>query len=130
MTTRAFNWVRLDCAFARNDKVLSLIEGNEWRAISVYCFALGHCRDQKTAGFISRAALRMLHGRSKDAAVLVAEGLWHEEAGGWLVHDWGDYQETNEEQELRSSRARIAAEKRWGHRRAMPRALPLAERGP
>ena len=116
MASRAFNWVRLDVAFARNDKVLSLVEQGQWRAIAVYGFALGHCREQKTAGFISKAALPMVHGRPRDALALVAERLWFPEAGGWLVNDWADYQETDEEIELRSSKARIAAEKRWAQR--------------
>lgn len=113
MTARAFNWVRLDCAFSRNDKVLSLVEQNQWRAIAVYCFALGHCRDQKTAGFVSLGALRMLHGRAKDAELLVAERLWVKVDGGWVVNDWAEYQETNEEIEARSSRAQHAASIRW-----------------
>ncbi len=114
MAARAFNWVRLDCAFSRNDKVLSLVERGEWRAIAVYGFALGHCRDQKTAGFISRAALPLVHGRPRDAAALVSERLWHSEAGGWMVNDWNDYQETDAEIEARSNRGRSAAAVRWG----------------
>ena len=114
MASRAFNWVRLDCAFSRNDKVLSLIERNEWRAIAVFGFALGHCRDQKSKGFISRAALPLVHGRPKDAAALVSERLWHPEPGGWLVNDWDQYQESDQEIDARSIRARSAAAVRWG----------------
>lgn len=120
MTSRAFNWVRLDCAFSRNDKVLSLVEQGQWRAIALYAFALGHSRDQKTAGFISRGALPMLHGRPRDAQALVEERLWIVDGGGWLINDWADYQETDAEQEARSKRARHAAGMRWGQPEEMP----------
>lgn len=112
--SKAYNWVRYDCAISRNDKILALIEHGEWRAIALYGFALGHCREQKTAGFVSRAALPMLHGRPRDAAALVRERLWEIDPGGWMVHDWSEHQETDDEIEARSRRARAAAAVRWG----------------
>ena len=112
--TKAYNWVRLDTAFARNDKVLALAGANDWRAISVFCFGLGHCREQKTAGFISKAALGFIHARPRDAEALVDVGLW-EPAGdaGWRVHDWESYQETDDEMRARSDKAQHAAQVRW-----------------
>lgn len=126
MAQRAFNWVRLDCAFSRNDKILSLVANNEFRAVALYCFALGHSRDQKSAGFISRGALPILHGRSRDAAALVRERLWVIAPGGWLINDWDEYQETSEEMQARAARASKAADVRWAKANARSNAASNA----
>lgn len=107
-------WVRLDTAFPRNHKLLALLGGREGhRAAVVYVCGLAYAGEQGTDGFIPREALGLLHGRLLDARRLVDAGLWHAEAGGWLINDWREYQPSTEETELRSKKARAAALARW-----------------
>jgi hypothetical protein len=111
----ALNWVRLDTSLARNHKMLALLDMKDGhRAVAAYVFGLGYCGEQGTDGFIPRAALPFIHARSTEATRLVEVGLWERDPGGWMVHDWKDYQPSNEESEKRSTKARTAAAARWG----------------
>lgn len=110
------NWVRLDANLHSNYKVLTLLaERNGDHALNVYCFALGYSGAHGTAGFIPIAALGLFHGKPRDAAQLVAVGMWHEVPGGYEIHDWLEYQPTDEESIARSARAKKAAETRWAN---------------
>lgn len=75
--------------------------------------------DQLTDGFVPRHVLPMLDGTAREAASLVASGLWHEVDGGWQFHDWADHQPSREAvldrrskdaERLRKWRERKAAE--------------------
>lgn len=108
------NWVRLDCGFPRNHKVLVLVgQKDGHRTAFVYTCGLAYCGEHGTNGFIPREALPFLHARKADADRLVAIGLWVKDPGGWLVNDWAEYQPSTEENERRSTKARIAANARW-----------------
>ncbi len=108
-------WVRLDTAFPRNHKILLLLDGREGhRTAFVYLCGLAYAGEQGTDGFIPKPALRILHGRPADAVRLVDVGLWNESAGGWEVNDWNEYQQTSDESQARSEKARRAAAARWG----------------
>lgn len=109
------NWSRLDANFATNHKTLALLgtRGGE-HALLVYLFSQGYCVGHGTDGFVPKTAPGTFHGTAKDAALLVDVGFWDEVDGGWEVHDWHEYQITNEEMQNRSKRAREAAAKRWG----------------
>jgi len=111
------NWVRLDANLHSNHKVLALLgDKNGDHALCVYVFSLGHSGAHGTAGFIPAAALGLFHGKPRDAAQLVDVGLWHEIPGGWEIHDWMEYQPTDEESKARSERAKKAANARWAKR--------------
>lgn len=120
-------WVRLDTAMPRNQKILSLLGMKDGhRAAFVYVCALSYAGEQGTDGFIPSPALPMIHGRQADAERLVDVGLLVPCPGGWAIHDWADYQQTNAETERRTARMRAMAEARWGKRKAMPDAMPTA----
>lgn len=107
-------WVRLDTAFPRNHKVLELLAEREGhRALVAWIGGLCYAGEQDQKGFIPRSALGLCHARLKDAARLVEVGLWIDDVGGWLIHDWDEYQPSSEEAAKRSERARLAARKRW-----------------
>ena len=110
-------WVRLDTAFPSNPKLLALLgEKDGHRAALVYVCGLCHSGCHGTDGFISRDALPFLHGRPSDVTRLVKHGLWHEQPGGWLIHDWAEFQESSDATQERRKRAQKAAQKRWeGH---------------
>jgi hypothetical protein len=122
-------WVRLDTAMPRNQKILTLLASRDGhRAAFVWLCSLSYAGEQGTDGFIPSPALMMIHARQVDADRLVEVGLWRACPGGWLIHDWADYQQTNAETEARTARAKAAAEARWGKRRAMPDAMQDAMR--
>lgn len=108
----------LDCAFTRHPKVMQLVQAKAFRAITVYVGGLGYSGENGLAGFVPEAVLPLLHGVKTDAHQLVEVGLWEERAGGWDIHDWGDYQRDDEHASARTNRARHAAEVRWSRKRA------------
>lgn len=108
------SWVRVDAALAANHKVLQLMsEKGGDHALCVYIFALGQTAVQGTDGFIPTVALGLIHGRPRDAALLVAAGLWHEIPGGFEINDYREYQPSDEAAQKRSERAKVAAAARW-----------------
>lgn len=110
----ALPWVRLDTGFPRNHKLLALLGTRDGhRTALVYVCSLAYSGEQGTDGFIPREALALIHGRPVDAIRLVDVHLWLPEPGGWVIHDWMDYQPSTEEHHMRSKRARAAAAARW-----------------
>lgn len=124
---RGLEWVRLDTAFPRNPKVLHLIEDKRWRAVTAYVCGLSYSGEQGLDGFLPRACLMWLHATPKDAAALVAVGLWLEVPGGWEINDWHDYQPTAAEAQQRREKARLAAEERWKRHRARQAAANVVD---
>lgn len=113
------SWVRIDSALASNHKVLALMsERGGDHALCVYIFALGHSGRQGLDGFIPEIALGLIHGRKRDADLLVGVGMWKQVPGGFEVPDWAEYQPSGEDSRRRSEKARKAAETRWA--RAQP----------
>jgi hypothetical protein len=109
-------WVRLAAGFYGNPKVVQLAHRKQHRAIAVYVCGLGWCCEQRTDGFIPEYALAQLHGVPLDAQHLVSVGLWVSEVGGWSVHDWEVWQESNDEKRARSELMRSRANLRHhGH---------------
>ena len=116
-------WVRLDTAFPYNPKLLAMLaEKDGHRAGLVYVCSLGYSGAHGTDGFIPREALMFVHGRPTDARRLVEHGFWTEQPGGWLIHDWLEFQESNEETSQRRIKAQMAARVRWDKVRANGRA--------
>lgn len=108
-------WVRLEAGFPTNPKMLTLFTANRHRAVAVYMCGLAYSGSQGTDGWIPRAALPFLHARPTDAHHLETAGLWEPHDGGWVIHDWHDYQPTNDTIAARTHRARAAAQARWGN---------------
>lgn len=110
-------WVRLDTAFPYNPKLLALLgERDGHRAALAYVCSLAYSGAHGTDGFIAREAMPFVHARPADAALLVRHGFWVAQAGGWLIHDWREFQPSSAEQEGRRKRAQAAAAARWGNR--------------
>lgn len=111
-------WVRVDATLASNHKVLALLgERGGDRALNVYVFALGYCGQHGTDGFVPGTALGLIHGKERDANLLISVGLWHELPGGYEVHDWLEFQPSSDETRARSDKAKKAAEARWAKRK-------------
>ncbi len=91
------------------------------KARAVWVTALSWCMDQLTDGFVPTHVLTTLGGTRTDARNLVNAGLWEEVQGGWVFHDWLDYQPSREqvlaERSAATERQRRAREKARASRR-------------
>jgi hypothetical protein len=112
----ALPWIRLDTAMPDHPKIIEMVDNNrEGRAAAfVWVCSLAYSGKHGTDGFIPKGALVRINGRTADARLLVANGLWKDEGVGWSIPGWAEYQETNEETQRRADRARKAAAARWG----------------
>lgn len=66
------------------------------RARGLWVTGLSWCMDQLTDGLVPTHVLPSLGGTRTDARDLVSALLWEEVDGGWLYHDWHDYQPSRE----------------------------------
>lgn len=110
-------WVRLDTAFPHNPKLLAMLqERGGHRSGLVYLCSLSYAGAHGSDGFVTREALRFVHGNASDAERLVRHGFWIEQPGGWLINDWEKFQESSSETQARRARAQAGAAARWnGH---------------
>lgn len=109
-------WVRLDEQFARHPKVVAAGPVGMAMQVSALCY----CNEYLTDGFVPHAIVPTLLTISKPGAVvekLVEVGLWEKVDGGWLVHDFHDYQPTKVEV-LALREARSAAGAKGGKAKA------------
>lgn len=118
-------WVKIEDKYARNPKMMRA--GAVALALDVS--GMGYCREHNTNGFVSESVLPSLgpvQGAAirKAIAALVAEGRWlrDDELAGWWIHDFLEFNPSDEEDRLaaeqRSEQARKAALARWGKRAA------------
>jgi hypothetical protein len=89
-------WVRLDSTFPTHDKVLDLVAvGVAGRSAAfVYVCSLAYCGAQGTDGLVSFAALPFVHGRKRDAELLVEAALWKPHPLGWEIQNWLERQQS------------------------------------
>ena len=92
-------WLRLDDQFSTNTKILSA--GKDGREL--YFSALGHAARNLTDGFISAdivrqiAAMFEVYDAAPAIARLVEVRLWDVCDGGWMIHDYLQYNPSRDE---------------------------------
>lgn len=118
-------WIRLDDDYVHHPKFTALSHG----AFRLWHEGMAHCKKLLTNGFISRTYLAgFRYGKSAFVRELVtpsspgASALWMEEAEGYRVHDYLDWNPSREE-ELQD---REAAKKRMRAYRGRWRKVPAA----
>jgi hypothetical protein len=100
----------------RHPKVLALAHDGHHRSILAQVLALSWCGDNRTDGWVPDYALTAIMARRSDAEQLVAVGLWERDTGGWWIHGWLEWQDTNRDRESRTERMRALANLRHhGH---------------
>lgn len=109
-------WIRLETTMFENPKLLYLQEDKQYRTIVAYLQGMCYSGRHGLAGFVPKAALRVIGAINSDAARLVREGLWHPAPGGWEINGWEEYQLANDEALRRSEKAKKAAAARWAKR--------------
>lgn len=98
-------WVRLDCQFATNPKVLELVSEKRFRAAFVYVAALAYSGSHSTDGFLPSTCLPFIHATRGDANSLVDVGLWQPAPNGWQINGWDEFQISDEAARKRRERA-------------------------
>jgi hypothetical protein len=109
-------WFRVDEGFPEHPKVLRAGGDAAW----LHVCAMAYTARSLTDGFIPAAMLNRLSDRrnpAKLAATLVEVGLWETSDGGWLIHDWHEYQpsvaEVEDHREERSRSGSFGNHRRW-----------------
>ena len=105
-------WFKIDDSFWGHPKRLAAPAS----AIGLWVTAGSWCAQQLTDGAVPRHVLGTLGGRARDASDLVRVGLWEVADGGWLFHDWAEYQPSRAQ--VHEARAAAADRQRRGRERA------------
>lgn len=112
-------WIKLDDHWDEHPKMLAV--GMAGRAL--WLAGLSYSARNLCDGFITEAAMRNLRARagvkgSKSLIALESAGLWHRVEGGWMIHDYDQYQPTKAQvmarKRARSEAGKRGAEARWG----------------
>lgn len=103
----------VDCKFPRHPKVAPLSDA----AFRLHLHALAHCAEHETDGFVGE---RVLDGLSKHRGKikLVTElmgaktrpdgnPLWKPVAGGWIIHDYLQWNESHEDLDAKREAAKV-----------------------
>ena len=100
------SWLRIDDQFARHPKVLKAGPLASWLHVAALC----HSASYLTDGFIDADTLPMLAAVPKPADLarkLVAVGLWEATEGGWLIHDYLEWNPSSEQVKADREAARV-----------------------
>lgn len=106
-------WIRLETTMFENPKLLYLQEDKQHKLIVIHLQGMCYSGRHGLAGYIPKAALRLIGATPGDANKIVEAGLWSLAPGGWNVNDWDEYQLADEEAQKRSEKAQKAATARW-----------------
>lgn len=108
----ALPWARMDTSLPSNPKILRLVATRNGRAaLGVACCAILWSVGNATNGVIPDLALPHIHARKVDVASLIEAGFWHPYPdGGFLIHDFDEYQHNTRAAALAG---RKAANARW-----------------
>lgn len=82
-------WFKVDDGWWSHPKTLQLSDNS----VSLWTRAGSWSCQHLTDGFIPVSALKTLGGTPRFAGELVKVGYWEKADGGWVFHDWADYQE-------------------------------------
>ena len=110
-------WVRIDDAFPEHPKVLSLGDDYE-RGVALHVRGLCYCARNLTDGHVPA---RMFREDAEIRSRLVEVGMWHEVEGGFVIHDYLDYNPSKAEalalSESRRAAGKAGADARWNGKR-------------
>lgn len=121
-------WVRIDDQAPRNEKIMAAGPAACW----LWVCGIAHAQSQLTDGFISRQALKMIGIPAgvvvKLADKLVAAGLFERAEGGFMVHDYLEYNPSRGQ--VLAKRAEDADRKRRSESDRTPRGIHPDSGGP
>lgn len=107
-------WFKVDDKFHSHEKLI----GVSLEALGLWVVCGSWSADHQRDGFVPTKYVLTLD-RDGAASELVDAGLWRDVDGGYLFHDWQDFQPTkqdSEERRERTSQARAEAGRKGGQR--------------
>jgi hypothetical protein len=118
------SWVRLEVGLRSNPKILGLLNHRDgYPAVWLFMCGLMYSGEHGLDGWVPEEALVTFGGcyapcyASRYAKLLVQHGLWEPQPGGFVAHDWAEFQASSDESHARTARAREASRTRWnGHK--------------
>ena len=113
------SWFKCDDNLGDHPKVMSL-DDKLLPAMGLWVMCGVYCSKHLTDGFVPRKVVRM-YGGEKQAKALEAAGLFKPAPGGWLIHDYLDWN-PSKEQVLATRAARQAAGQAGGRASGQARA--------
>lgn len=99
-------WFRVDDSFPTHPKVLRIPRRDRPAAVGLWTLAGGWCAQQLTDGHLDAHMPEEFGGSSRLVDHLVDVGLWEVKDGGYLFHDWPDWQPTRAQVEADRAAAR------------------------
>ena len=85
-------WFKVDDHFWSHPKTGDLSDGATALWLRAGSWSAGHLTD----GYVPTSKLRLFRARRRSIEELVDAGLWSGVEGGYLFHDWSDYQPSRE----------------------------------
>lgn len=117
-------WFKLDDSFYDHPKVFDASDAAVALWVRAGCWSARNLTD----GFVPAGMpVRLSTSAEAAAAELARRGLWERTRGGWLFHDWAEYQPTKEsvEADRKAARERMRRRRTAGHtRNGSPEHLP------
>lgn len=110
-------WIRLDDNLPDHPKLLCLSD----KAFRLFITSLCYSGRYLTDGYITTASLVVLRGDDVSVGELVDGGLWDEDAGGWHIHDYTEYQPTRSKVTKERAKTKERVQK-WRERNAVTNA--------
>lgn len=112
MARRKFPFVRLHILFPRHPKVAALSDAAFRAQVSALCY----CQEAETDGFVVEQVAASF-AKPRVTAELVRAGIWEEADGGWLIHDYLEWNDSKAEiadrREARAMAGAMGAATRW-----------------
>lgn len=105
-------WAKVDDGWWAHPKVMGLPLAARGLWVSALSWSCHQRRDEVPAQFLALVGAELV-----DADALVDAGLWHEIDGGWVIHDWAEYQDMSLS-EKRAEAGRKGGEKSAESRRS------------
>ena len=111
------SWFRMDVAVFHHPKIKQAKRRGGPEALLLWQQALAYAVQYRTDGWVPPDLPKDCGYNGRQTNALVHAGLWVpvevDDCGGWLIHDFRDYQITAEEWEAKVDQRRAAARKRW-----------------
>lgn len=116
MTSRP-PWFRIDTGTFDNPKMVRAIHEGGHGAVVLWLRGLAYSTHHLTDGWVPLPLPRQWGHTKRHIDALETVGLWHPleitDDGGWLIHDYPEYQITRQEWEAKVQQRRDAIRKRW-----------------
>lgn len=90
-------WFRVDDSLAMSRKVYAMPSEVRLAAIGLWTLCGTWCAKELTDGRLPAYMLSAMGGTEEIAAALVDVGLWLEDGGDYVFHDWAEYQPASED---------------------------------